>query len=94
MADVLNPQTLEQSLEKLDGWQGTTEQIAKDYRLKDFGESINFVERVAELAEHADHHPDIHISYNRVRLELATHSAGGVTQKDLDLAARIDGTSR
>lgn len=94
MADVLNPQALEQSLEKLDGWQGTTEQIAKDYRFKDFGESINFVERVAELAEHADHHPDIHISYNRVRLELATHSAGGVTQKDLDLAGRIDGTSR
>lgn len=92
MADLLNPDTVHQSLDKLDGWTGTTAGIAKDYRFGDFREAVAFVNRVAELAEEANHHPDIRISYNQVHLDLVTHSAGGVTQKDLDLAARIDGT--
>ena len=49
-----------------------------------------FVNRVAEAAEAADHHPDIKISYNRVKMTLSTHSEGGVTEKDFDLAGRID----
>jgi 4a-hydroxytetrahydrobiopterin dehydratase len=92
MTEVLNPDALHQTLAKLDGWDGTTDRISKRYVFEDFAESMQFVNRVAELAEEANHHPDIHISWNRVVLELVTHSAGGVTQNDLDLAARIDGT--
>lgn len=58
---------------------------------KDFAAAMAFVNRVAELAEEADHHPDISVSWNTVVLTLSTHSAGGITQLDLDLAGRIDG---
>lgn len=91
MTDVLNPDALHASLDKLDGWSGTSEGIAKTYELADFAESMAFVNRVADLAEAANHHPDIHISWNKVTLELVTHSAGGVTQNDITLAEQIDG---
>lgn len=91
MADVLNPDALHQGLDQLDGWEGTLEGIAKTYRFADFAGSIRFVNRVAEKAEAANHHPDITVSWNTVKLDLVTHSAGGVTQADLDLAERIDG---
>jgi 4a-hydroxytetrahydrobiopterin dehydratase len=56
----------------------------------DFAAAIELVNQIAELAEKANHHPDIHISWNKVTLELWTHSSGGITQADLDLAAGID----
>lgn len=90
MADVLNPDALHQGLDQLDGWEGTLEGISKTYRFADFAEAIAFVNRVAEKAEAANHHPDISVSWNKVTLDLVTHSAGGVTQADLDLAERID----
>lgn len=90
MADVLNPDALHEGLDKLDGWTGTVGGISKTYRFADFAESIRFVNRVADQAEAANHHPDISVSWNKVTLELVTHSAGGVTQADLDLAERID----
>lgn len=58
---------------------------------KDFVEAMKFVNELADLAEAANHHPDIAISWNTVTLRLATHDAGGLTQLDLDLAAQIDG---
>jgi 4a-hydroxytetrahydrobiopterin dehydratase len=91
MTDVLNPDALHELLDKLDGWEGTTDLIAKTYTFDDFAGSMAFVNRVADLAEAADHHPDIHVSWNKVTLELVTHSAGGVTQNDITLAERIDG---
>jgi ribonuclease D len=91
MGDVLNPDALHESLGKLDGWSGTVDQIAKTYTFADFAESMRFVNQVADLAEQANHHPDIHVSWNKVTLELVTHSAGGVTQNDIALAERIDG---
>lgn len=90
MADVLNPDALHHGLATLDGWTGTVDRIAKTYTFADFAESMRFVNRVADLAEEANHHPDIHVSWNEVTLELVTHSEGGVTQNDLDLAAQID----
>ena len=58
-----------------------------------FPAAISFVNRVADLAEKADHHPDIDIRYDRVRLRLSTHSEGGLTRRDFDLAAQIDSGS-
>lgn len=72
-------------------WRRDGPVIVRELTLDDFGEAIAFVNRVADVAEMANHHPDIHVhGWNKVRLELSTHSEGGLTQADLDLAARID----
>lgn len=77
------------------GWKLTQDAkaLTRTYELSDFRAAIAFVNRVAEVAEEAGHHPDIHVRYNRVRLVLTTHSAGEVTGKDYELAARIDGAT-
>ena len=64
--------------------------ISKEYKFKDFIGAMNFVQRVADLAEEEGHHPDIHIHYNRVLLELWTHAIGGLSENDFILAAKID----
>jgi 4a-hydroxytetrahydrobiopterin dehydratase len=74
----------------LAGWEYRDGAIRKLYRFKEFMDGIDFVNRVAEMAEAADHHPDIAINYTRVTFSCATHSEGGVTQKDIDLAANIE----
>jgi 4a-hydroxytetrahydrobiopterin dehydratase len=72
-------------------WRHEGEAIVRDLRFADFAAAIGFVERVAEEAEAAGHHPDILVhSWNKVRLTLSTHSEGGVTEADLALAARLD----
>jgi len=72
-------------------WQRDGRAIAREWQLKDFAEAIAFVNRVADVAEAADHHPDIHLhGWNKVRLELSTHSEGGLTEADFDMASRID----
>ena len=77
-------------LASLDGWTRDNDQIAKTYELPTFLDAIAFVERVADLAEAADHHPDIDIRYRKVRIALSTHDAGGITQKDFDLAGDVE----
>ena len=62
----------------------------RTFLFKDFRASLAFVNKVGDLAEDAGHHPDIDIRYNKVRLALVTHDAGGITQKDFDLAAAAD----
>jgi len=64
--------------------------ISKEYKFKDFIGAINFVERVADVAEMEDHHPDIHIHYNKVLLELWTHAIGGLSENDFIVAAKVD----
>jgi 4a-hydroxytetrahydrobiopterin dehydratase len=81
-------------LESLPGWERDGDEIEKEFRFDDFKASMAFVNRVADLAETADHHPDITIKYNRVKLTLSTHSEGGVTEKDFALAAQIDAAVR
>jgi 4a-hydroxytetrahydrobiopterin dehydratase len=72
-------------------WQGDGQAIAREWKFEDFGQAIAFVNRVADEAERANHHPDIHLhGWNKVRLELSTHSEGGLTQADFDMASRID----
>ncbi len=70
-------------------WKPVPEAIRAEYRFNDFVAAVAFVNRVAELAEAAGHHPDIDIRWNRVLLTLSTHDEGGVTDKDLALAAQI-----
>jgi 4a-hydroxytetrahydrobiopterin dehydratase len=71
-------------------WQVDSGELVRTFLFKDFRTALSFVNRVGEIAENASHHPDIDIRYNKVRLALVTHDAGGVTQKDFDLAAAAD----
>lgn len=84
----LSPQEAQTRLAGLSGWKIEAGELAKTFQFKDFRASLRFVNEVGELAEQAGHHPDIDIRYNRVRLALTTHDAGGLTQKDFDLAAQ------
>jgi 4a-hydroxytetrahydrobiopterin dehydratase len=73
-------------------WRQEGESLVRDYEFKDFAEAIAFVNRVAESAEEANHHPDILVhGWNHVRLTLTTHSAGKLTDDDRAMADRIDG---
>jgi 4a-hydroxytetrahydrobiopterin dehydratase len=72
-------------------WRREGAAIAREWKLDDFAAAIAFVNRVADAAQDANHHPDILLhGWNKVRLELSTHSEGGLTQADFDMAARID----
>lgn len=79
-----------EKVKSLSGWQYKDNAISKLYRFKEFMEGIRFVDRVAEMAEAADHHPDIHVNYTRVTFTCTTHSDGGVTAKDFALADQIE----
>jgi 4a-hydroxytetrahydrobiopterin dehydratase len=79
-----------QALGQTPGWERAGGEIRRTYRLKDFREALAFVNRVGDLAEGAGHHPDIDIRYSAVTLALSTHSAGGLTAKDFELARAID----
>jgi 4a-hydroxytetrahydrobiopterin dehydratase len=72
-------------------WRREGDALVRDWRFADFGAAIAFVERVAEVAEASNHHPDILVhGWNKVRLTLSTHSEGGITAADLALAQRLD----
>jgi 4a-hydroxytetrahydrobiopterin dehydratase len=71
-------------------WQIEAGELVRTFIFKDFRASLAFVNRVGELAESTGHHPDIDIRYNKVRLALVTHDAGGITAKDFDLAVGAD----
>lgn len=81
-------------LERLPGWRRVREAITRTYELASFRDAVFFVNTVAGLAEAANHHPDIDIRWRRVTLTLSTHSEGGLTEKDLDLAEAIDAHTR
>ncbi|HEX9864374.1 MAG TPA: 4a-hydroxytetrahydrobiopterin dehydratase [Acidimicrobiia bacterium] len=87
---VLSAGEVEVFLEAHREWGREGDAITRTYELADFNESMGFVTRVALAAEKADHHPDIDIRWNKVTLTLSTHSEGGLTAKDLDLADLFD----
>lgn len=88
----LSDAQIEQRLGVTTEWRREEQAIVREYKLADFAQAIAFVNRIAELAEEANHHPDILVhGWNRVRLELSTHSEGGLTDADFALAERIDG---
>ena len=86
----LSDDEVRDGLASLPGWERNGDEIVKEYRFDGFGDAIAFVVRVAFRADKADHHPDIDVRYNRVRVALSTHSDGGITAKDLALAAEAD----
>jgi 4a-hydroxytetrahydrobiopterin dehydratase len=87
---LLEPGDVDRRLEG-SAWRREGEAIVRELRFDGFVEAIAFVDRVAVVAEDANHHPDILVhGYNNVRLTLSTHSQGGITQADLDLAGSID----
>ncbi len=73
-----------------EGWERRGERLVKTFEFRDFGEAVAFTVRVAMLAEKLNHHPDISLSWNRVKVKLTTHSEGRVTQRDLEMAEKID----
>ena len=93
MVARIDDRTLQSRLETLQGWEKTEGRsaIEKQFRFADFGEAFGFMTRVALFAEAMDHHPEWSNVYNRVTIVLSTHSAGGVSELDFELAGRIDG---
>ncbi len=87
---VISAEDVARRLSNLPGWEIDTGKLVKTFNFKDFREALTFVNRVGEAAESAGHHPDIDIRYNRVRLSLVTHDAGGLTEKDFDLASGLN----
>ena len=85
---AISPQAAQALLSRLPGWQIESGELVRTFQFEDFRASLQFVNRIGELAEEAGHHPDIDIRYNCVRLSLATHDTGGLTEKDFGLAAR------
>ncbi len=81
------------ALAELPQWQREGDEIVRQYELPSFPEAIEFVRRVADLAEAADHHPDLDIRYRKVRVALTTHDQGGLTARDFDLATGIEATA-
>jgi 4a-hydroxytetrahydrobiopterin dehydratase len=88
--DILDEQTIDRALPGLDGWRREGAAIVRDIRFPSFMEAIDFIGRVAILAEEADHHPELTNVYWNVGIRLTTHDAGGVTGRDLALARAID----
>lgn len=87
---TLDTDTIRERLGNLDGWELDGNQIVREWTFDDFRAAVDFINRVADLADEAEHHPDLYNSYTTVRIGLTSHSEGGVTDKDLALAARID----
>jgi len=90
----LSPKEAQSRLASLPGWKIEAGELVKTFSFKNFLASLQFVNRLGELAEQAGHHPDIDIRYNRVRLALITHDAGGLTEKDFDLASLAEKLGR
>jgi 4a-hydroxytetrahydrobiopterin dehydratase len=90
MAELLADEDIEARLEGTD-WKREGDEIVRDWKFEDFAEAIAFVNRVAEAAEDANHHPDILVhGWNNVRLSLTNHSAGGLTAADFQMAGKFD----
>lgn len=90
MRSSLSDLEIRRALGGLPGWTRKGEVVSKTYTFARFADGIQFVAKVAELADEMDHHPDIDIRYTNVTFSLSTHSAGGITQLDLDLAKKIE----
>ena len=89
-ADRLSDIAIQRELGRLPGWSRRGDALVKSYQFPTFLAGIDFVTRVAQAAERADHHPDLDIRYTKVVCTLSTHSAGGITELDLQLAGEIE----
>ncbi len=87
----LQPGEVHRLLEEVPGWTVKDNALEREFNFRNFKEAIDFVNNVAARAEEEDHHPDIHIYYNRVKLILSTHKIGGLSYNDFIMAAKIGG---
>ena len=88
---VLEEAKINEKINSLKGWEYKNKQIGKEYELKDFKEALSFVNKIGDRAEEMDHHPDIFLhDWNKVKITVSTHSAGGVTENDFKLAEKIE----
>ena len=90
MRSRLSDLEIRRALATLPGWTRKGDAVSKTYTFARFRDGIDFVGKVAAIADEMDHHPDIDIRYTDVTFALSTHSAGGITQMDLDLAGKIE----
>ena len=90
MAELIKADELKNRLKKIPEWELEKKHIERTYQNDEYSEAIDFLNSVAEVAEDEEHHPDIDIRFNKVRLILSTHSKGGLTDLDFGLAERID----
>ena len=90
MAELLSDDEIESRLGELDGWSREGDAITKAFDEGDFVGSVEFVRRITGPAEEMGHHPDVSISWSEVKVSVTTHSAGGLTANDFELADRID----
>ena len=88
--ELLSDSEIDSRLAELEGWEREGETIAKTFELADFVGSVQFVGKLVEPAEEMGHHPDLTVSWNKVGVSITTHSAGGLTANDFELAKRID----
>ena len=88
--ELLAPDELTSALTHLDGWKASDNHLTKRLEFPDFAESLAFVNLVGELAEAADHHPDITFGWGYAEIRLTTHDRGGVTDVDVELGSKID----
>lgn len=87
---ILDDAQVREALSALDGWDRDGDEIVRDLKFGTFRDAVTFVVRVSYEAEAANHHPDIDIRYNHVHVALSTHSEGGITASDIELAHAID----
>ena len=90
---ILTSEMVQEALRSLPHWELEGKEMVRHYQFPDFAAAMVFVNQVAEKAEAADHHPDIDIRYNKVRLALISHDQGGLTQRDLKMAQALDSLS-
>jgi 4a-hydroxytetrahydrobiopterin dehydratase len=90
----LSPAAVDAALKSLDGWRREGDFIVKEFKFKTFLAGIRFVDRVARVAEAQEHHPDIHIRWTTVTLQIQTHDEGGITRWDIQLAREIEKSLR
>lgn len=81
---------IQRHLTEISGWKSENSCLVKEFHFSNFMESMSFVNKIVPLAEEMGHHPELKIEYSKVTVTLSTHDEGGVTQKDLDLALKID----
>jgi 4a-hydroxytetrahydrobiopterin dehydratase len=87
---VLDDQEIERRLAELEGWERDGNAIKRQFKFDDFQASVDFVNRITPAAEDMNHHPDLAISWNTVDCTLSTHSQGGLTEADFELARQIN----
>ena len=91
--ELLPDNEIEARLSELDGWTREGDAITKEFKSEDFVGSVRFVDSLVEPAEGMNHHPDLEISWDTVKVSITTHAAGGLTENDFELAKRIDEVS-